>query len=61
MNQPDRIRYLKGRPSDRRAHLPFGIWPLTMIWPSGWAWHTEGRCRLGAGLASYQFHTAEYA
>ena len=20
-----------------------GVWPLTMIWPSGWAWHTEGR------------------
>lgn len=21
----------------------FVIWPLTMVWPSGWAWHTEGR------------------
>ena len=21
----------------------FGIWPLTLIWPSGWAWHAEGR------------------
>jgi len=21
----------------------FGIWPLTVIWPSGWAWHGEGR------------------
>ncbi len=21
----------------------FGVWPLTLIWPSGWAWHTEGR------------------
>ena len=21
----------------------FGVWPLTVIWPSGWAWHTEGR------------------
>lgn len=20
-----------------------GIWPLTELWPSGWAWHTEGR------------------
>src|SRR5271170_8429584 len=21
----------------------FGIYPLTIIWPSGWAWHTTGR------------------
>ena len=21
----------------------FGIWPRTLIWPSGWAWHAEGR------------------
>lgn len=21
----------------------FGIWPLTVVWPSGWAWHAEGR------------------
>jgi len=20
----------------------FGIYPLTIIWPSGWAWHTGG-------------------
>ncbi len=20
-----------------------GIWPLTIIWPSGWSWHAEGR------------------
>ena len=20
-----------------------GVWPLTIIWPSGWAWHAEGR------------------
>jgi hypothetical protein len=20
-----------------------GIYPLTIIWPSGWSWHTEGR------------------
>ena len=20
----------------------FGIYPLTIIWPAGWAWHTEG-------------------
>ena len=21
----------------------FGLWPLTIVWPSGWAWHVEGR------------------
>ena len=21
----------------------FGIYPLTIIWPAGWAWHSEGR------------------
>ena len=21
----------------------FGIYPLTLIWPSGWAWHDHGR------------------
>jgi hypothetical protein len=20
-----------------------GVWPLTVLWPSGWAWHGEGR------------------
>ena len=20
-----------------------GVWPLTVVWPSGWAWHAEGR------------------
>lgn len=21
----------------------FGVWPLTIVWPSGWAWHGAGR------------------
>jgi hypothetical protein len=21
----------------------FGVWPLTIVWPSGWSWHFEGR------------------
>ncbi len=21
----------------------FGIWPLGIVWPSGWTWHAEGR------------------
>lgn len=43
MTDADRINYL--RVALRVVGLIFivGIWPLTMIWPSGWAWHAEGR------------------
>ncbi|HEY7575925.1 MAG TPA: DUF6632 domain-containing protein [Thermoanaerobaculia bacterium] len=40
MNEPDRLKYL------RRALLlvgivfVIGIYPLSILWPSGWAWHT---------------------
>ena len=43
MNEANRIKYL------RIALWVFGLisllgfWPLTKIWPSGWAWHTDGR------------------
>jgi uncharacterized protein DUF6632 len=23
----------------------FGFYPLTIVWPSGWAWHTDGSSR----------------
>jgi hypothetical protein len=42
MTESDRIKYL-------RVTLPvvglifFCLWPLTIVWPSGWAWHTGGR------------------
>lgn len=40
--------------ADRHKFLPlalrvvgliftFGIYPLTVLWPSGWAWHSSGR------------------
>ena len=43
MTDADRINYL--RVALRAVGLIFivGIWPLTIIWPSGWAWHAEGR------------------
>jgi uncharacterized protein DUF6632 len=42
MTESDRIKYL------RVALLIVGLiffclWPLTIVWPSGWAWHTGGR------------------
>ena len=41
-------------PTDREHYLPlalrvialitiFGVYPLTVLWPSGWVWHTEAR------------------
>jgi hypothetical protein len=42
MTESDRIKYL------RVALVIIGLiffclWPLTIVWPSGWAWHTGGR------------------
>ena len=42
MTESDRIKYL------RVALLIVGLiffclWPLTIVWPAGWAWHTGGR------------------
>ena len=43
MNETDRIKYLKIALVLVGLTFTFGIWPLTQLWPSGWAWHTEGR------------------
>jgi FtsH-binding integral membrane protein len=43
MTSADRDRYL---PLALRAVgliSVFGIYPLTVLWPSGWAWHASGR------------------
>ena len=43
MTDADRIHYLRVALRVVGLIFIFGIWSLTMIWPSGWAWHTEGR------------------
>jgi len=43
MTDADRIHYLRVALRVVGLIFIFGIWLLTMIWPSGWAWHTEGR------------------
>lgn len=43
MNEMDRIKYLRIALLLVGATFVFGIWPLTVVWPSGWSWHTEGR------------------
>jgi hypothetical protein len=42
MEQTVQIRYLKIALVVIGAFCVLGVYPLTIIWPSGWAWHTEG-------------------
>ncbi|MEN6584435.1 MAG: DUF6632 domain-containing protein [Sulfuricella sp.] len=43
MIEADRIKYLRIALLLVGLTFTFGIWPLTIVWPSGWSWHTEGR------------------
>ena len=43
MNDANRIKYLRIALWVVGLVALLGFWPLTQLWPSGWAWHTEGR------------------
>jgi hypothetical protein len=43
MTEADRVKYLRIVLVLVGLVFIFGIWPLGVIWPSGWAWHAEGR------------------
>jgi hypothetical protein len=43
MNEASRIKYLRIALVAVGLIFIFGIAPLTVVWPSGWAWHAEGR------------------
>jgi hypothetical protein len=43
MTEVDRIKYLRTALMAVGLIFIFGLWPLTIVWPSGWSWHTEGR------------------
>ena len=43
MTDADRMRYLRIVLVAVGLTFTFGIWPLTIVWPSGWSWHTGGR------------------
>lgn len=43
MNEHDRVKYLRIAMVLVGVVFIFGIWPLTILWPSGWSWHTGGR------------------
>ena len=39
MTESARIKYLRIALIAVGVIFTFGIWPLTIVWPSGWAWH----------------------
>ena len=43
MADTDRIKYLRIALLLVGLTFTFGIWPLGIVWPSGWAWHEGGR------------------
>ena len=43
MSDADRIKYLRVALVATGLIFIFGVWPLTIVWPSGWSWHAEGR------------------
>jgi hypothetical protein len=43
MAEAVRIKYLRIALVVVGLIFTFGIWPLTIVWPSGWSWHPGGR------------------
>jgi hypothetical protein len=43
MKEADRLKYLRIYLVVVGVIATFGLWPLTILWPSGWAWHASGR------------------
>ena len=53
MTDIDRIRYLRFALLLVGLVFLFGVYPLTILWPSGWAWHTGQSEYLQMILAIY--------
>jgi len=43
MSDTNRIKYLRIALLLVGLTFTFGIWPLGIVWPSGWSWHESGR------------------
>jgi hypothetical protein len=43
MNDADRVKFLRFALLVVGLLFIFGLGPFTIIWPSGWRWHGEGR------------------
>lgn len=53
MTDTDRIKYLRFVLVVVGLIFVFGVYPLTIVWPSGWAWHTGRSEYLQMILAIY--------
>ena len=53
MTDVDRLKYLRLALLLVGLTFLFGVYPLTIIWPSGWAWHTGQSEYLQMILAIY--------
>ena len=53
MTNVDRIKYLRLALLLVGLVFLFGVYPLTIVWPSGWAWHTGQSEYLQMILAIY--------
>ena len=42
MSEIDRVKSLRIALVVVGLVFIFGLWPLTVLWPSGWAWHATG-------------------
>ena len=40
--EPARLKYLRIALQFAGVTFIFGIYPFTLVWPSGWSWHTGG-------------------
>ncbi len=56
MTESDRIKYLRVALLIVGLIFTFGLWPLTIVWPSGWAWHAGGRSGLPRDDFRYLCH-----
>lgn len=43
MTQTYRLKYLRIALMTTGLIFVFALYPLTVLWPSGWSWHSEGR------------------
>ncbi len=43
MSETNRIKYLRIALLLVGLTFTFGLWPLGIVWPSGWTWHEGGR------------------
>jgi hypothetical protein len=43
MNAADRVKFLRVALIVVGLIFLFGVYPLTILWPAGWAWHHDGQ------------------